>query len=247
MNLLKGKVAIVTGSAGGIGEATALAIAKEGAEAVVVADINPERGASVASEIREKTGIKSEFIKVDISKASEISNLFKETIRLFKKLDILVNCAGICDTYSLEEIDEKQWDKVLSINLRGTYLCSREAIFIMKKAKYGKIINITSISGQIGGIATGIDYCASKGGIIALTMSLAKIGGPYNINVNAVSPGYINTEMTKDFTHFIPETVPLRRIGDPEDVADVITFLSSDKSRYITGAVINVNGGVYMS
>ena len=116
----------------------------------------------------------------------------------------------------------------------------------MKKMKYGKIVNVTSISGQIGGIATGIDYCTSKGGIITLTMSLAKIGGPYNITVNAVSPGFIDTEMTREFTHFDPETVPLRRIGRPDEVADVIVFLASDKSRYVTGTIINVNGGVFM-
>jgi 3-oxoacyl-[acyl-carrier protein] reductase len=116
----------------------------------------------------------------------------------------------------------------------------------MKKQQSGKIVNISSISGRVGGIATGIDYATSKGGIIALTMSFAKAAGPYDINVNAVAPGFIDTEMTRDFTHFNPETVPLRRSGKPEDVADVITFLASDKSRYITGVTIDVNGGMFM-
>ncbi len=246
MKDLKGKVAIVTGSAGGIGEATAFAIAKEEAEGVIVSDLNSDRGNEVAEMIRKETKAKCEFIKTDISDITDIKNLFDKTLKLFGRIDILVNCAGICDTFPIEEIDEKQWDKMLKVNLRGTYLCCREALILMKKAKYGKIVNVTSISGQIGGIATGIDYCTSKGGIITLTMSLAKIGGPYNINVNAVSPGFVDTEMTKEFTHFNPESVPLRRIGKPEDVADVIVFLASEKSRYVTGAIINVNGGVFM-
>jgi len=246
MKELKGKVAIVTGSAGGIGEATAFAIAKEEAEGVIVADLNAEGGSKTAEEITKKTEARCEFVKTDISESTDIKNLFDKTVSLFGRVDILVNCAGICDTLSVEEIDEKQWDKMLKINLRGTYLCCREALILMKKMKYGKIVNITSISGQIGGIATGIDYCTSKGGIITLTMSLAKIGGPYNINVNAVSPGFIDTGMTKEFTHFNPEAVPLRRIGQPEDVADVIVFLASDKARYVTGAIVNVNGGVFM-
>lgn len=246
MKDLKGKVAIVTGSAGGIGEATAFAVAKEDAEAVIVADLNADRGNEVAEKIRKETKAKCEFIKTDISDSGEIRSLFKKTLDQFGRIDILINCAGICDTLPIEEIDEKQWDKMLRINLRGTYLCCREALILMKKMKYGKIVNVTSISGQIGGIATGIDYCTSKGGIITLTMSLAKIGGPYNITVNAVSPGFIDTEMTREFTHFNPETVPLRRIGRPDDVADVIVFLASDKSRYVTGAIVNVNGGVFM-
>jgi 3-oxoacyl-[acyl-carrier protein] reductase len=246
MKELKGKVAIVTGSAGGIGEATAFAVAREDAEAVIIADLNVDRGNEVAEKIRKETGAKCEFIKTDISDSEEIRSLFKKIFDRFGRIDILINCAGICDTLPIEEIDEKQWDKMLSINLRGTYLCCREALILMKKMKYGKIVNVTSISGQIGGIATGIDYCTSKGGIITLTMSLAKIGGPYNITVNAVSPGFIDTEMTREFTHFDPETVPLRRIGRPDEVADVIIFLASDKSRYVTGTIINVNGGVFM-
>ena len=134
----------------------------------------------------------------------------------------------------------------MSINLRGTYLCCREAYRIMKKQGSGKIVNVSSVSGRIGGIATGVDYATSKGAIVALTMSFAKAAGPYGVNVNAVAPGFIDTEMTKDFTHFNPEAVPLRRPGKPDDVADVITFLASDKSRYITGVTLDINGGQYM-
>jgi 3-oxoacyl-[acyl-carrier protein] reductase len=148
---------------------------------------------------------------------------------------------------SVEEIGEAEWDKTMNINLRGTYLCSREALAIMKPKKYGKIVNLSSISGRIGGIATGINYATSKGGILTLTMSLAKDAGPFNITVNGVAPGFIDTEMTKNFTHFKVETVPLGRIGKPGDVADVILFLASDRSRYVTGVTIDVNGGVFMA
>ena len=246
MNELKDKYAIITGASGGIGAATAFAFAREGASGIIIADIDRKRAESVVNEIVGETGIKCEFVETNIGKSEDIKKLFKTCIDYFARLDILVNCAGICNTFQIEEIDELQWDRLMSINLRGTYLCCREAFSIMKKQQSGKIVNISSISGRVGGIATGIDYATSKGGIIALTMSFAKAAGPYDINVNAVAPGFIDTEMTRDFTHFNPETVPLRRSGKPEDVADVITFLASDKSRYITGVTIDVNGGMFM-
>jgi len=246
MNELKDKYAIITGASGDIGAATAFAFAREGAGGIIIADIDRKRAESVVNEIVGETGIKCEFVETNIGKSEDIKKLFKTCIDYFARLDILVNCAGICNTFQIEEIDELQWDRLMSINLRGTYLCCREAFSIMKKQQNGKIVNISSISGRVGGIATGIDYATSKGGIIALTMSFAKAAGPYDINVNAVAPGFIDTEMTRDFTHFNPETVPLRRSGKPEDVADVITFLASDKSRYITGVTIDVNGGMFM-
>ena len=246
MNELKDKYAIITGASGGIGAATAFAFAREGASGIIIADIDRKRAESVVNEIVGETGIKCEFVETNIGKSEDVKKLFKTCIDYFARLDILVNCASICNTFQIEEIDELQWDRLMSINLRGTYLCCREAFSIMKKQQSGKIVNISSISGRVGGIATGIDYATSKGGIIALTMSFAKAAGPYDINVNAVAPGFIDTEMTRDFTHFNPETVPLRRSGKPEDVADVITFLASDKSRYITGVTIDVNGGMFM-
>lgn len=246
MNELKDKYAIITGASGSIGAATAFAFAREGASGIIIADVDRKRAESVVNEIVVETGIKCEFVETNIGKSEDIKKLFKTCIDYFARLDILVNCAGICNTFQIEEIDELQWDRLMSINLRGTYLCCREAFSIMKKQQSGKIVNVSSISGRVGGIATGIDYATSKGGIIALTMSFAKAAGPYGINVNAVAPGFIDTEMTRDFTHFNPETVPLRRSGKPEDVADVITFLASDKSRYITGVTIDVNGGMFM-
>jgi len=246
MNELKDKYAIITGASGDIGATTAFAFAREGASGIIIADVDRKRAERVVNEIVGETGIKCEFVETNIGKSEDIKKLLTICIDYFGRLDILVNCAGVCNTLQIEEIDELQWDRLMSINLRGTYLCCREAFSIMKKQQSGKIVNVSSISGRIGGIATGIDYATSKGGIIALTMSFAKAAGPYGINVNAVAPGFIDTEMTRDFTHFNPETVPLRRSGKPEDVADVITFLASDKSRYITGVTIDVNGGMYM-
>jgi len=246
MNELTNKFAIITGGTGGIGAATAITFAKEGAKGIIVAALDVKKSVAVIEKIKNTADCNCIFVKTDISNYKEIKNLFEIVLKTFNTLDILVNCAGICTVESLEDIGEKEWDKVMNINLRGTYLCSKEAIKIMKAKKYGKIVNVSSISGRIGGIVTGINYITSKGGIISLTMSLAKVCGPYNINVNCVAPGFIYTEMTKNFKHFNVETVPLRRIGTPEDVSDVIMFLASERSKYITGATIDVNGGVFM-
>ncbi|NJD02268.1 MAG: SDR family oxidoreductase [Ruminiclostridium sp.] len=247
MNELKGKYAVITGAAGGIGAATAETFAREGAAGIVMADMDGGRAREAGKRIESGWDCKCMAVKTDISSASAIKNLFFESVKQFGTVDILVNCAGICPVGSIEEIGEAEWDRVMDINLRGTYLCSREALAIMKEKLSGKIVNLSSISGRIGGIATGINYATSKGGILTLTMSLAKAAGPYNINVNGVAPGFIDTEMTKNFTHFKVETVPLGRIGKPDDVADVILFLSSDRSRYVTGVTIDVNGGVFMA
>jgi 3-oxoacyl-[acyl-carrier protein] reductase len=246
MNDLVGKFAIVTGASNGIGAATAHYFAKEGASGIIIADIDYDGAKETISKIKDETNCRCEFVETNLGIRKDIENLFKKTINIFKHLDILVNCAGISNRLTIEEIDEKQWDKVLSINLKGTFLCSREALMIMKKQQSGKIVNVSSISGRIGGIATGVDYSTSKGGIITLTKSLAKIAGPYNINVNAIAPGFIETNMAKLFNHFNIEEVPLRRIGKPEDVANLIVFLASEKSCYITGMTIDINGGLFM-
>jgi Dehydrogenases with different specificities (related to short-chain alcohol dehydrogenases) len=246
MNELAGKYAVITGAAGGIGFAVAKIFALEGATGIIMADMNIGRTEEMCEKIQIDSACKCVAIKTDVSSYNDIKNLFSEALKLFGTVDILVNCAGICPVGSIEEIGVTEWDKVMNINLRGSYLCSRDALAIMKEKRYGKIINLSSISGRIGGIATGINYATSKGGILTLTMSLAKAAGPYNINVNGVAPGFIDTEMTKNFTHFKAETVPLGRIGEPEDVADVILFLASERSKYVTGVTIDVNGGVFM-
>jgi len=240
--ILKDKVAIITGGGGGIGRATALALSKEGAR-VTIADIDLAKAKAVAAEIKEK-GREAIAVKVDVTDTEDITRMVEVTQGAFGRIDILVNGAGICQIKPLNELSEDDWDKMYSVNLRGTFFCSQAVLEVMKKQKSGKIINIASLGGEVGGIKVGANYAATKAGVICLTKSLAKYAAPY-INVNAISPGFIDTEMTKDFG-YDPNDVLLKRIGTPEEVADVILFLASDSSRYITGANIDVNGGVYM-
>lgn len=239
----KDKVAIVTGAASGIGKSCSLSFAEKGAKVVVV-DLNKKDVKETNLEIQKKGG-KAIFIKADISKKNDVENIVNITKNNFGKIDILVNCAGICQIKNIEDITEKEWDKVMSVNLKGTFLICQSTLKKMKKYKKGKIVNIASLAGEVGGIMVGANYAASKAGIICLTKSLAKYAAPYNINVNSISPGFINTEMTKDFG-YNPDSVPLGRVGTSEEVSDVILFLCSDAARYITGANIDVNGGVYM-
>lgn len=246
IKMLKGKIAVVTGASKGIGAETALVFAESGAKGIVIADVIEDKAVETCKNIEEKTGCKCIYQFCDVSNEDSVKELFKKTLEEFGTVDILVNCAGIVGHESVEEMDGEKFDKAINVNLRGTYLCSREALMIMKKNKYGKIINFSSISGQIGGIATAPSYAASKGGIISLTMSFAKAGAPYNVNVNAVAPGMIMTDMAKGMDHFKDENVPLGRIGTPRDVANVVEFLASEKSSYITGVTLSVNGGMFM-
>jgi len=242
-----GQYAIVTGAASGIGKGTAEEIAKHGAAGIIIADLRLESAEAAANEISKKYGCRAIAVKTDVSSNDDIENLFAVCEKEFGRLHILVNCAGICPVATIDELDAAMWDKAMEINVRGTYLCSRKAVMMMRDYNYGKIINVASISGRIGGIATAANYAASKGAIISLTMALAKQAAKYQINVNAVSPAFVATDMTKNFTHFDPKTVPLGRIGVPEDIAMVIGFLACEESRYITGCTLDVTGGVYMS
>lgn len=239
----KDKVAIVTGAASGIGKSCALSFAEKGAKVVVV-DLNKRGAEETNLEIQTKGG-KAIFIKADISKKEDVESIVNITENNFGGIDILVNCAGICQIRNIEDITEQEWDKVMSVNLKGTFLMCQSILKGMKKYKGGKIVNMASLAGEVGGIMVGVNYAASKAGIICLTKSLAKYAAPYNINVNSVSPGFINTEMTKDFG-YNPDTIPLGRVGTPGEVSDVILFLCSEAARYITGANIDVNGGIYM-
>ena len=239
----KDKVAIVTGAASGIGKYCSLSFAEKGVKVIVV-DLNKKGAEETNLEIQRKGG-KAIFIKADVSKKEDVESIVNITENNFGKIDILVNCAGICQIRNIEDITEQEWDEVMSVNLKGTFLMCQSILKKMKKYKWGKIVNMASLAGEVGGIMVGANYAASKAGIICFTKSLAKYAAPYNINVNSVSPGFIKTEMTKDF-RYNPDTVPLGRVGTPGEVSDVILFLCSDAARYITGANIDVNGGVYM-
>lgn len=247
MDEVKGKRCLVTGGAGGIGRATAQALATEGASLVVVSDIDADAAATAAAAIAADTGCRTIPAVADLSRDANVKELFARLRREADGLDVLVNCAGICPTEKLEEVSSQQWDRTMGINLRSVFLCCQAAVAMMREGEGGSIVNVSSISGRIGGIATGVDYVTSKGGILALTMALAKAGGPDGIRVNNVAPGFIDTQMTKGFTHFDAQSVPLQRIGLPADVADVILFLASERSRYITGCTLDVNGGIYMN
>lgn len=246
MDIFTGRTAVVTGGAGGIGAAVAETFAQFGCKAVVIGDVSKEQGDLKAAEISAKYTCETVFCRLDVTDEASVADLFRMVKEKFGGVDYLVNCAGICPTQSIPDTTTAGWDRTMNINLRGTFLCCKEAFAQMTESNFGRIVNTTSISARIGGIGTGMDYVASKGGILSMTMGLAKKGAPYNINVNSVAPGFINTNMTKDLKHFDPKSVPLGRIGEPSDVADVVKFLCSNDSRYVTGICIDVNGGVFM-
>jgi len=235
------KVAIITGAARGIGREIAVTLADAGAN-IVVADINLEGANKVIEEIvDEKRGL---AVKVDVSLKKDVDLMISKVLKKFSTVDILVNNAGVCYRRSFEEISESEWDKIMAINLKGTFLCCQAVLPIMKRKKRGCIINLTSLAAKTGGILVGAHYSASKAGVTSLTKSLAKYAAKYGINVNAVSPGFIDTEMTKDFNYEI-STVPLGRLGTPADVAKVVRFLTSEDAKYITGEIIDVDGGIF--
>ncbi len=244
---LQGKVAIVTGASRGIGRAIALGLAKEGAD-VVVAATTFENADKVAGEI-EQLGRKALAFALNVTEIGECEALVKTALEEFSKIDILVNNAGITSDNLLVRMKEEEWDKVLDVNLKGAFNCIRASTKTLMKQRAGKIVNISSVVGIIGN-AGQANYCASKAGVIGLTKSVAKELASRNIQVNAVAPGYIETDMTKDLQGDVRQTlvnaIPLGRIGTPEDVAALVSFLASKNADYITGQIITVDGGMVM-
>jgi len=246
---LKNKVAIITGARRGMGRAHALALAKAGAK-VVVSDISQEDCEIVVGEIK-KAGGEALAVKCDVSKKQEVDNMVKAAVGKWGRVDILVNNAGICQFKPFLEITEEEWDRTIDINLKGYFLCAQAASREMVKQKSGAIVNIASIAmGQMGvGFATLAHYSASKGGIVAMTETMAIELGPYNIRVNAIAPGIIDTPMV-DPLKSDPKTmegtltrVPLHRMGKPEEVSNLVLFLASDASSYMTGSTVVIDGG----
>ncbi len=246
---LKGKVAIITGARRGMGKADALAFAKNGAK-VVVTDISQEECELVFDEIK-KNGGEGLAVKCDVTDKKEIEEMVKKTVDKFGKVDILVNNAGICQFKPFLELTEEEWDRTLDINLKGYFLCAQTVAKEMVKQKSGTIVNIASVvMGQIGmGMAGLAHYSASKGGIAALTKTLALEFAPYNIRVNAIAPGAIDTPMaasTKADPKVLEATlamIPLHRMGKAEEIANTVLFLTSDASSYVTGSIVVVDGG----
>jgi 3-oxoacyl-[acyl-carrier protein] reductase len=243
-----GKVALVTGAARGIGEAIALTLAREGAD-VVVTDVDLEGAQRVAQEI-EGLGRKAKAVQADVSQREAVQRLVSEAVSLFGKVDILVNNAGIIRRGTFLEHEPQDWEKVLSVNLGGTFNCAKEVVPLMIKQGGGKIINISSVVGKMGDIASAPSYGTSKGAINTFTKSLARELAPYGINVNAVAPHAIETDMSREWSEEkrrqIVEAIPLKRLGKPEEVAEVVAFLASDGAGFITGQILDVNGGYLM-
>lgn len=244
---LENRVALVTGSARGIGKAIAEGLARRGA-AVVIADINPEEARETSNEI-EKNGFKTMAVKLDVSRSEEVVKTFDEIIKTFGRLDILINNAGITKDNLLLRMKEEDWDSVININLKGVFLCSKEAVKIMAKQRYGKIVNIASVVAFMGNPGQA-NYSASKAGIVGLTKTIAKEYAGRGITSNAVAPGFIATAMTDALPENVKEemkkAIPMARFGSVDDVSNAVIFLSSPASGYITGQVLHVNGGMYM-
>jgi len=247
--LYQNKVAIVTGAGRGLGKAIAIALARRGTH-VVVADINWDNAQKVADEIRD-SGSQAVAVKTDVTDQGQVENMVAICLKTFGRIDILVNNAGITAPTPLVEITLEEWERMMAVNLRSVFLCSKAVFPTMTSQRSGKIINIASVAGKRGGGILGTScYAASKGGVIAFTKAIAREGAPYGINVNAIAPGLSDTDMTKDISpekrEALLNMVPLRRAGKPEDVAAAACFLASDEADFITGEIMDVDGGLMM-
>lgn len=240
---LRGKVALVTGGASGIGLACARALAAEGAR-VVVADLNAEAAAEAAR------GVGGASVAVDVTSPDDVRHAVAAAVEAFGALDVLVTCAGIFHSTPLDRLAPEEWDRIQAVNLRGTFLVAQAALDVMIPRRSGRIVTIASLAGQVGGLASGASYAASKAGVAGLTKSLARFAGPHGITVNTVNPGIIATPMTAVLSEeqraALVERTPLGRVGTAEEVAAVVVFLASDGASYIHGAHVDVNGGLLM-
>ncbi len=241
------RVAIVTGGARGIGKAISMKLAENGA-AIAIVDINEEVAQATADEMNA-AGFNAKAYKANVVSADDVNEMVKNVIADFGKVDILVNNAGITRDGLVMRMSEQDWDLVLDINLKGTFNCSKAVLRPMMKKRYGKIVNIASIVGVMGNVGQA-NYCASKAGVIGLTKSNAKEFASRNIYVNAVAPGYIETDMThvlsEEAKQWFMDNIPLKKAGSAEDVANVVSFLAGPDSDYVTGQTINICGGMVM-
>ena len=246
--MLKGKCAVVTGAAKGIGKAIALKLASSGVNIVLNYRSSEDKAIETEKEILS-LGVEVLRIKGDISKPNDVENLIECAKKKFGKIDIMVNNAGITKDTLLLRMKEEDFDSVINVNLKGVFNCLKAITPVMVKQKEGKIINLSSVVGLVGN-AGQVNYAASKAGVIGMTKSLAKEIGSRGITVNAVAPGFIETDMTDvlgdRFKEEAKKSIPLKRLGKAEDVAEVVAFLASDSANYITGQVIHVDGGMVM-
>ena len=243
----KDKIAVITGASRGIGKSIALSLAAAGATIVAV-DIDQAATDAVVAELKA-SGVKALAVVGNVTVADDANRMIDEAVAAFGRVDILINNAGITRDGLLLRMKDEDWDAVLSVNLKGAFLCTRAASKVMAKQRYGRIVNIASVVGQMGN-AGQANYCASKAGLIGLTKSNARELAKRNVTVNAVAPGFIATAMTDALSEKVRDEltaqIPLERLGTSEDIANAVTFLTAEASGYITGHVLSVNGGMYM-
>ncbi|SNB45642.1 3-oxoacyl-[acyl-carrier-protein] reductase [Geobacter sp. DSM 9736] len=243
----QGKVAVITGASRGIGRSIALSLAAAGAKIVAV-DVNLEGTKALADEIKAAGG-EAVGVQGNVTVAADADRMMDEAVAAFGRVDILVNNAGITRDALLLRMKEDEWDAVIDVNLKGAFLCTRAAAKVMTKQRYGRIINIASVVGQMGNIGQA-NYCASKAGLMGLTRSNARELARRNVTVNAVAPGFIATDMTDALPEKVKQEllaqIPLERLGTADDIANAVLFLAMENSAYITGQVLAVNGGMYM-
>lgn len=246
--MLNSKIAFITGASRGIGKAIALTLAKAGAEIAGI-DINRDELSSAMKEVENTTGRRALPLQADVGDYGSIEKAIEESIRVFGRINILVNNAGITRDNIILRMKDEEWDKVIKTNLTGTFNCTKAVIKGMVKNREGRIINIASIVGVMGN-AGQANYAASKAGIIGFTKSIAREYANRGITANVIAPGFIETDMTRALSEEVRNTlisqIPMARLGMPEDIANVVKFLASDGAAYITGQVIHVNGGMYM-
>lgn len=242
------RIAIVTGAGRGIGRAIALALARKDVFPVIV-DIDFFAAGRVVDELALE-GRKAAAFEADISKVDAIANLVEETYRRYGSVDILVNNAGVLSKAELEELDEAEWDRVMGINLKSAAFLMKHAVKHMKENKWGRIVTISSMAGRMGGFSTGCAYSTSKAALIGLSMCIARKVASFGITVNTVAPGTTETELVKGFSDKelanLTNLIPVGRLIKPEGIAEAVCFLASDSAEYITGAVLDVNGGAFM-
>ncbi len=245
---MRERTALVTGAGRGIGAAIAGALATQGAR-VALADVD-SAAAQATAEALVAAGHEAMAIRLDVTDRCAVWAAVAAVRERWGAIDILVNNAGICPLRPFEEIDEAEWDRVLAVNLKGAFLCAQAVAPGMRERRYGRIVNLASVAGKMGGLMVGAHYAASKGGLIALTLSLARTYAPYGITVNAVAPGTASTEMTHGWSaetlDGLRRSIPLGRLAQPDDVAAAVVFLAGEAAGYITGEVLDVNGGLLM-
>ena len=243
------KVAVITGGGQGIGKRIAEKLAEKGAS-LVVCDQNADTVRQTAEAIEAEYGVQIIHRQTDVTDLEQIRTLIDTTMEAYRKIDIFINNAGICETTPIEEITPEAWNRMLSVNLAGVFFCCQAVMPIMKQQRSGRILNMASIAGKAGGVAAGVHYSASKAGVICVTKVLAKVLGSYGVTVNAIAPGPVDTTMIADFSEearkIIIDESPLGRVGTTDDIASGALYLVSDAARHITGETLNINGGLLM-